>query len=108
MFDAKTGYEIGRYKWATIQAYYAMFHAAKALLYSVEYREKSHHCLAVALSALFVKSQRLDAKSIRDFLNAMNLRDEADYKSTFSKEGAAAVIASAERFIEKAVILLGI
>jgi hypothetical protein len=27
--DAKAGYEIGRYKWPTIQAYCAMFHAAR-------------------------------------------------------------------------------
>jgi uncharacterized protein (UPF0332 family) len=27
--DAKAGYENGRYKWSTIQGYYAMFHAAR-------------------------------------------------------------------------------
>jgi hypothetical protein len=32
--DAKAGYESERYKWSTIQAYYAMFHAARALIYS--------------------------------------------------------------------------
>ena len=52
--DAKAGYENGRYKWSTIQGYYAMFHAARALIYSRGYREKSHYCLAVALRALFV------------------------------------------------------
>jgi uncharacterized protein (UPF0332 family) len=108
IFDAKIGYESSRYKWSTIQAYYAMFHAAKALVYSEEYREKSHHCLAAALSVLFVKNKRLDVKSVRDFLNAMSLREAADYQSTFSQEGAGAVIASAETFIEKAVSILGI
>ena len=34
-----------REKWATVQAYYAMFHTARALLYSKGYREKSHYCL---------------------------------------------------------------
>ena len=33
------------YKWATIQAYYSMFHAARTLLYHKGYREKSHYCL---------------------------------------------------------------
>ena len=31
------------YKWATVQAYYSMFHAAKAVLYSAGYRERSHY-----------------------------------------------------------------
>ncbi len=51
--DAKAGYENQRYKWSTIQAYYAMFHVARALIYSRGYREKSHFCLSVALRALF-------------------------------------------------------
>lgn len=106
--DAKAGYENERYKWSTIQAYYAMFHAARALVFSEGYREKSHYCLAVALRALFVDNKRIDAQSVRDFLNAMNLREAADYESDFSQTGAEAVIASADKFIEKAVAILGI
>lgn len=105
--DAKAGYEHQRYKWSTIQAYYAMFHAVRALIYSHGYREKSHYCLAIALRALFVDEGTMDAKLARDFLNAMNLREAADYEAKFSMEGAKAVIASAERFIEKAVAILG-
>jgi len=108
IFDAKAGYESGRYKWSTIQAYYAMFHAARALVFSEGYREKSHYCLAVALRALFVDNSKMDAQSVRDFLNAMNLREAADYESDFSQEGAKAVIASAEKFIEKTIVILGI
>lgn len=29
------------YKWATVQAYYTMFHAARTLLYHKGYREKA-------------------------------------------------------------------
>jgi uncharacterized protein (UPF0332 family) len=106
--DAQAGYENERYKWSTIQAYYAMFHAARALVYSKGYREKSHYCLSVALKALFVDEGEMDAQSARDFLNAMNLREAADYESDFSQSGAKAVIASAEKFIEKANVLLKI
>ena len=42
--DAKAGFDDQRYKWSTIQAYYAMFHAARGLIYSRGYREKSHYC----------------------------------------------------------------
>ena len=108
LFDAKAGYENERYKWSTIQAYYAMFHAARALIYSEGYREKSHYCLAVALRALFVDKNTMNAQSVRDFLNAMNLREAADYESNFSQAGAKAVIASAEKFIEQAIAILGL
>jgi len=106
--DAKAGFENQRYKWSTIQAYYAMFHATRALIYSRGYREKSHYCLAIALRALFVDEGLMEAKSVHDFLNAMNLREAADYEAEFSQSGAKAVIASAERFIEKAVAILNV
>lgn len=105
--DAKASHENGRYKWSTIQAYYAMFHAARALIYSRGYREKSHYCLAVALRALFVDEGKMEAQLVRDFLNAMNLRQAADYEAEFSQSGAKAVIASAEAFVEKAAAYLG-
>ena len=104
--DAKAGYENKRYKWSTIQAYYAMFHAARGLIYSRGYREKSHYCLAVALRALFVDENLLEVQIVRDFLNAMNLREAADYEAKFSESGAKAVIASAERFIHEAEHIL--
>lgn len=106
LLDAKAGYENQRYKWSTIQAYYVMFHAARSLIYSRGYREKSHYCLAVALRALFVEENQLEAKFVRDLLNAMNLREAADYEAEFSVDGAKAVITSAERFIERAVTIL--
>jgi len=106
--DAKAGYENQRYKWSTIQAYYAMFHAVRALIYSRGYREKSRFCLSVALRALFIERGKLDAQDGRDFLNAMNLREAADYEAEFSVEGAKAIIASAEKFIGKAVAILNV
>ena len=106
--DAKAGFDNQRYKWSTIQGYYAMFHAARALIYSRGYREKSHYCLAVALRALLVDENLMEAQSVRDFLNAMNLREAADYEAEFSESRAKAVIASAERFIKKAMAVLSL
>jgi len=106
--DARAGFENHQYKWTTIQAYYAMFHAARALIYSRGYREKSHYCLAVALRTLFINESLMGAQSVRDFLNAMNLREAADYEAEFSQSGAKAVIGSAERFIEKATAILNV
>ncbi len=85
-----------------------MFHTTRALIYSQGYREKSRYCLAVALRALFVDEGTMDAQLVRDFLNAMNLREAADYEAEFSQSGAKAVIASADKSIEKAIAILGI
>jgi uncharacterized protein (UPF0332 family) len=106
LIDAKAGFEDKRYKWSTIQAYYAMFHAARALIYSRNYREKSHYAVTVALKALFVEEKKLDVRYVRDLLNAMNLREAADYKSEFSESGALAVITAAEAFITIAESIL--
>ena len=108
LLDAKAGFQEKRYKWSTIQAYYAMFHATRALVYSKGYREKSHYCLSVALRALFIEEGKLDAQAGRDFLNAMNLREAADYEAEFSEAGATAVITAAEKFIGKAKGLIEI
>jgi len=50
----------------------------------------------------------MDSKLVRDFLNAMNLRQAADYEAEFSQSGAKAVVASAARFIERASAILDI
>ena len=37
--DAKESIERKKFKWATIQGYYSMFHSARALLFEKGYRE---------------------------------------------------------------------
>ena len=61
-----------------------------------------------SFEALFVDEGKMDAQLVRDFLNAMNLRESADYQAEFSQSGAKAVISSAEKFIETAISVLGI
>jgi len=56
---ARTSFKQQGYKWATIQSYYVMFHAARALLYNKNYREKSHYCLIAALRHLYVDTGKL-------------------------------------------------
>jgi uncharacterized protein (UPF0332 family) len=86
--EAEISYERGSYKWSTIQSYYAMFHAARALLYSRGYREKSHYCLSVAMRYLFVADGVLDQGLIDDMDDARALREDADYRAEFSQAGA--------------------
>jgi len=105
--DGNFGLIHGKYKWSTIQGYYSMFHSARALLYSRGYREKSHHCLSVALMALFVEEERLEIEYVEAFRNAMLLREDADYRTSFSKYGAEIVLEKAEEFLNKAKDILG-
>lgn len=95
------------FKWATIQAYYSMFHAARALLYSRGYRERSHFCLAEAIRTLFVEEKLFELRLVEDFRMAIVLRENADYQNDFSQAGAQKVLKSAEEFLEKAKELVG-
>ena len=94
-------------KWATIQAYYSIFHSARALLYAKGYREKSHFCLKAAIQTLYVETGILEQVFVDDFDTTMLLRETADYRSDFSREGAASALGNAERFLARATELLG-
>ena len=96
----------GNFKWAIIQGYYSIFHAARALLYSKGFREKSHYAILVAIQELFADD--LETSLIQGFEDAMNLRQTADYGLTFSEAGALDVIKTAEKFLFKTKEILNI
>lgn len=104
--EAKDRIKSQKYKYATITAYYSMFNAARALIYSKSYREKSHYYLLVALQALFTDKGLLEEAIVKDFHTAMVLRESADYHGEFSKEGAESCIKSADKFIRKVGAIL--
>ena len=99
MKEAKDRMDHCSFKWCTVFSYYAMFHAARALLYSKGYKERSHYCLSVSLQELFVKPGKRSASFSRAFLNAMSLREDADYADEYSEEGAAEAYRQADTFI---------
>jgi len=99
---AKKGLEGEQWKWCTIQAYYSMFHAARALLYSEGYREKSHYCLRIAVEALFVSTGKISEKFIDGLQTAKQMRENADYEENFSEVGARKLVTLAEEFIKEA------
>lgn len=99
--EAKDRLAKKKFKYATIDAYYSLFHSARALLYLKGYREKSHFCLGVAIETLYVKEKILEPKYIEYFEEAMGLREAADYQNIFSKDGAFRAIKGAGKFFEK-------
>ncbi len=80
------------FKWATVQAYYSMFHTAKALVLSKGYREKSHYCLSIALKALFIDSGAMNREHFNRFRDCMRFREDADYGLVYSENSATAAI----------------
>jgi len=104
--EAEASYQRKGFKWSTIQTYYAMFHAARALLYTKGYREKSHHCLAVAMRFLFVHQGLLDEKLVDALDDARALREDADYRTDFSEVGARHNLNHARQWLEQVERLL--
>jgi len=94
---AKKSLQDGNFKWAIIQGYYSIFHAARALVYSRGFREKSHYAVLVAIQELF--TDELEISLVQGFEDAMNLRQTADYGLTFSEAGALDVIKTAGFFV---------
>jgi len=99
LLDAKDLFSRERFKSATTLAYYAIFHTARALLYKKKYREKSHIQLAFAIKAFYVDEGLLSQEYYDNFIQALDFREMADYKSKFSKEGAQRNIQAAEEAI---------
>lgn len=93
-------------KWATIQAYYSMFHTARALLYAKGYREKSHFCLIEAIRSMYVSGNVLSFEFVESLKLGKSLRENADYYGDFSEEGAKEMIFIAEKFLRAAKKIL--
>lgn len=92
----------GSYKWSIIQSYYAMFHSARALLYSRSYREKSHFCLIESIRTLFVETGQIDASLVETLMEAKNLREAADYYGDFSELNCKKMIKKSKEFLKAA------
>jgi len=103
---AKESFNNENYKWATIQCYYSMFHSARALLYSKNYRERSHYCLIVALRVFYGEKGLLSGNLIEGFQKAKALRENADYYDQWSKAGAEALFDLADKFLNISIKLL--
>jgi len=102
LLSSKDSFERESFKWATIQAYYSMFHTARALIYKKRYREKSHYCLVIALEHLYMEKGLIEKGFIESLSIGKEMRESADYRSTFSKKGADHLIKMADQFLATA------
>ena len=97
--SAEKTFADGNYKWATIQVYYAMFHAARALLYSNNMREHSHYCLVIAIKELFVDEKLVPVSLLESLKEAKSLREDADYYNRWSQAGCSRLLADAREWV---------
>jgi uncharacterized protein (UPF0332 family) len=100
--QAGASFEKSSYKWAMIQSYYAMFHAARALLYAKSYRERSHYCLIVAIKALYTDKGLVPNDLLEALRRGKTLRENADYYDHWSQTAAQQMLESAKVFIKMA------
>lgn len=89
---AKSSFETENYKWATIQAYYAIFHGIRALVYRSGYREESHVALKLVFKELYIETNILSVDVYTTLERGMNLREMADYKESYSQSSASNLI----------------
>ena len=97
---AKNSFNAGDFKWSTIKAYYSIFHASRAFLFSKGLKEKRHFVIGIILEK-FAQNSEISFKLVNDFHAAITAREDADYRSVYSKETAKYIIDIAEEFLEE-------
>lgn len=88
------------YKWSIVKSYYAMFHAARAVLFKLGFREKRHFAIGIVLEDLNKKG-KIESKYINDFNAAVSSREDADYHYTYSKEIAEYNLQISKEFFDR-------
>ena len=102
---AKHALEEKDFKWCIVKSYYSMFHAAKAVLFSLGLRERKHFAVQVVLEDL-AKKGKLESIYLDYFSSAIEWREGADYRYVHSEETAIDVVENAEKFLSKMTDLL--
>jgi len=97
---AESALEEKDYKWAIVKAYYAVFHSAKGILFTMGLREKSHFAVGEALDVLS-KRGKLESRYVADFKACMSARQAADYHYDYSEKTAREIFLIAGEFAER-------
>lgn len=88
------------FKWCIVKSYYSMFHAARAVLFSLGYRERRHFAVQIVLEDL-VKKGRLESIYLEYLSASMESRERADYRYEYSSEIAGDMLKNAKKFLFK-------
>ncbi|MBM4026425.1 MAG: HEPN domain-containing protein [Planctomycetes bacterium] len=83
-------YSGGFFRGTIGRAYYAMFHAATALLLHKGIERSSHHAIISAFGEYLAQPRVVDPKFHKYFIEAFTLRNDCDYLAPFAPEEAQA------------------
>lgn len=72
-------YELSYFEDAVNRLYYAMFHAATAILLHYGIQRSSHHALIAAFGQYVIKPGHIEQKYHRYLIEVFNARSESDY-----------------------------
>jgi uncharacterized protein (UPF0332 family) len=105
---AETLLEAGIAPDAASRAYYAAFHAARALLFSIGLEPRSHGALRSLVGRHFVRTGKLAALHGKELAQLEGLRESGDYDSGFALgvDDVAPEVEKARRFLQAARALL--
>jgi len=100
---AKKLYAEGEYEDAISRAYYAMYHAAKALLLTKNVEPKTHQGVLRLLGNFFIKTEVIERAYGKMLAYAKELRENGDYDEYYdgTEDDAKTVIEDAENFLER-------
>lgn len=100
---AKRDLQANAYRDAASRAYYAMFHAASALLNVMKLKFKAHKAAIGLFGEHVVKPGLVDEVYGRMFNKALDLRETADYKvtATITQAQVQEAVGNAEKFVAK-------
>jgi uncharacterized protein (UPF0332 family) len=102
--DARHAANRNRLRTAADRSYFAMLHAASALLESDGIQARSHRRLLAAFGERFAKPRRLDPIHHRRLMDAFERRSLADYDpvAEFELDDITSAMVAAEAFIQAA------
>lgn len=100
--DAELLLSAHRYSAAVGRGYYAMFHAATAVLLKRDIKRHSHQGLISAFGQFMVKTGKVDPRFHKYISEAFDLRQESDYQPLveIKEQQASKVLERAREFVE--------
>jgi len=100
--DSQVLFQASRFAAAAARAYYAMLHAASAVLIDKGIETHSHQGVISAFGQYLVKPGLISEEFHRYFIEAFDIRQESDYEpiAEITKEQAQQIITRAIEFIK--------
>lgn len=93
---------------AISRAYYAIFHAARAILYDKGFTSKSHHGLVSLFGKHVIQQGIMPKEFARILARALDMRQKSDYEvfAHFEENEVGELISDAEKFVKRVRELL--